>query len=473
MKNLVTFLILLTAAVSPSLAYDVPALVIDSGTDFSHSLLSPVAFPNASEQAGQAGVDDDKNGYIDDIFGWNFIHSHPMLVDLGDTPLRYDDILTFMEVLGIYQVKGKEGLTPGQFQFLVKNYNDKQFMGWVGFTGGWAHGTHCGGIMATDNPSIKLKGVTHIQTGKAPEREAAEMLMYFNHEVLAALDGGRSLDSNPIMPQLIDYFKNMGTEAAAAIEKEARYIGSLNPRVINCSFGTDNKSLLAIFKKNMVESWGFKNPTEEEVQDLVNLYITHVQVVKDGVFFKYVPDALVVIAAGNSTEDNDNLMISPNDAPIANKLVIAATNNDQNLANFSCYGAEKVDVAVPGVNILSSYPNGKMGYMSGTSMAAPLAARYASMVIAKNPKLSPVEVREILMRTVDKKSWLAGKIKSGGVINVERAVAAAEAVKKGASIDEAIEAAVRDIPSTTLDAPARKVTFDTELEKALYNCAVF
>lgn len=473
MKKFATLLVLLAAAFSPSMAYEVPALVIDSGTDFAHSLISPVAFPNEKELSGQAGVDDDKNGYVDDVQGWNFVHDHAMLVDLGDTPPRYDDILTFMEVLGIYQVKGKEGLTPEQFQFLVKNYNDKEFMAWVGFTGGWAHGTHCGGIMSTDNPSIRLKGVTHIQTGKAPEREAAEMLMYFNHEVLAALDGGRGLDSNPIMPQLVEYFKNMGKEAAAGIEREAKYIGSLKPRVINCSFGTDNKSLLAIFKKNMVESWGFKNPTDEEVQELVNLYITHVQVVKDAVFFKYVPEALVVIAAGNSTEDNDKLMISPNDAPIANKLVIAATNNDRSLADFSCFGAEKVDVAVPGVNILSSYPNGKMGYMSGTSMAAPLAARYASMVIAKNPKLTPVEVREILMRTVDKKSWLAGKVKSGGVINVERAVAAAEAIKKGSSLEEAVSGAIEAIPSTELDAPVRKVTFDTDLEKDLYNCAIF
>ena len=93
-----------------------------------------------------------------------------------------------------------------------------------------------------------------------------------------------------------------------------------------------------------------------------------------------------------------------------NKLVVAATDNNEKLADFSSYGKNSVDIACPGVNIKSAYPDNKVGKMSGTSMAAPVALRYASQVLATNPNLSAIQLKKILMGTVDKKPWLKGKM---------------------------------------------------------------
>jgi subtilisin family serine protease len=483
MKKVLFFAMAMLIALPLMAAPQIPVMVIDSGTDFSHPIIAPVADADKAELNGKPGVDDSGSGFADDIYGWNFVKNTGELVELADTPDVYDDLLEFMRCMGIYQEKGKEGMTAEDFNFLVKKYKDQKFMGWVNFIGGWSHGTHVGGIMSENNDKIKMKAITHIPSGQAPEREVQAILNNFNaylmldapssDEDVSLYTDNKNLQDNPIMPQLIEYFKNMGREQAAQIAEKAKYIGKLKPRVINCSFGTSNGALLKMFEQNMAQ-WGFENPSAQDIQDMVNIFVSLVQLEKDKVFFKYVPQALIVIAAGNSTEDNDKLVISPNDAPFDNKLVVAATNHDLALAGFSCYGKTKVDIATPGVNIYSSYPNGQMGYMSGTSMAAPLASRYASLVLAANPGLTALELKEILMKTVDKKDFLKGKVVSEGVINVDRAVAAAKNMKKGMSLKEAVETAAEKVPALMLDGPVfRAPQFESDFEKALYNSAVF
>ena len=107
----------------PSFAADqVKVLVIDSGSDFTHEALKPLALPRDQEFNGKTGVDDDKNGYVDDIFGWNFVDNSATLVNLSDTPPDYDTVLRCMELLGKLQAYGKEGLTPEEYKYLVDHY---------------------------------------------------------------------------------------------------------------------------------------------------------------------------------------------------------------------------------------------------------------------------------------------------------------------------------------------------------------
>jgi subtilisin family serine protease len=200
-----------------------------------------------------------------------------------------------------------------------------------------------------------------------------------------------------------------------------------------------------MMKANM-RKWGFGKVSDEEAQKVVNLFVTKAFLPRDKAFFSGCKNALVFIAAGNSSENLDGMVTSPNNVPIPNKIVVAATNENQKLADFSCYGVNTVDVAVPGVNIYATYPNNKMGYMSGTSMACPNALGMASLVLKANPNLTPVELKKILMETVDVKDWLKDKVRTSGVINVDRAVYAAEQVKKGKSISAAIEEAKQNVP---------------------------
>jgi cell wall-associated protease len=117
---------------------------------------------------------------------------------------------------------------------------------------------------------------------------------------------------------------------------------------------------------------------------------------------------------------------SPTNVQAENKISVAATLGDQALANFSCYGAKNVEVAAPGVGILSTIPMNNYLAVSGTSQAAPYVANIAGRIKDVNPKLGFREIKKIIMETVDVKSWLVGKVKTSGLVNRDRAIRAAE-----------------------------------------------
>lgn len=436
--------VFLLSSFSPAFATDrVRVLVIDSGSDFTHDDLKDHAFPNLAELNGKPGVDDDGNGLIDDIYGWNFVDNDNVLVNLDDTPPEYDRVLRSMELLGKLQAYGKEGMAKEEFNWLVKQNQDKKFWAWVGFVGGWAHGTHCAGTVILDNNDVALNAIKHLPTGNGPKATIVAAFKQINHMMShgrvtrSAAPASNSKRQVPIT-ELEKYFAQLGQQYAQQVKPKADYIASLKPNLINCSFGTENSGLLQMMRQNMVQHWGFVNPSEAEVQKIVNLFVTRAFLPRDKALFAGVPKALIFIAAGNSSTDLDPFVTSPNCVPISNKIVIAATDEDQKIAPFSDYGVETVDVAVPGVNIYATYPNQAMGYMSGTSMACPMAVQFASRVLQVRPNLEPKQLKKILMETVDKKSWLKDKVRSGGVINVHRAMYAAKLINEGKSIFDAI-----------------------------------
>ena len=133
---------------------------------------------------------------------------------------------------------------------------------------------------------------------------------------------------------------------------------------------------------------------------------------------------LMVFAAGNShnDDDNDDTAEYPAGYHIDNILAVAATDADDRLASFSNYGKTTVMLGAPGVNIYSTMPGGKFGWESGTSMACPLVAGAAALVWGQNPALNYLEVKKILMDSVDPLPDLAGKVLTGGRLNVEKAL---------------------------------------------------
>ncbi len=447
----------------------VKALIIDSGSDFTHEALAPLACPNPDEINGEAGKDDDNNGYVDDVYGWNFVDNSSTLVDLQNTPPKYDEVLRCMQLIGILQAYGKDGMKPEEFQYLVTHYQDQKFWPWVEFTGGWAHGTHCAGIVSTKNNNVSLNAIKHIPTGNGPAEEAAQAFAMLKHR-FAHRRTRRDGEAKPVpISELEKAFADLGEKYIAGVQAKADYIGSLQPRLINCSFGSENSMLLKMMKGNMVQHWGYANPSDAEVQEMVNLFVKKAFLPRDKAMFAKAPNALVFIAAGNSSENLDPFETSPNNVPIDNKIVIAATDADQKIAPFSCYGKNTVDVAVPGVNIYATYPNQKMGYMSGTSMACPLALNYGAQVLHVNPQLKAVELKKILMETVDKKDWLADKVRSGGVINVTRAMFAAEQVKEGKSLEDAIKIACEKVGDKVVRTPKRtRPNLQDPMVKELY-----
>ena len=420
-------------------AKPINVLVIDSGSDFTHKVLHPMANPNNAELNGKAGVDDDKNGYTDDVYGWNFVDNNSTLVNLEDTPPEYDKVLKVMRDINKMQQFGKEAFTDEEWNWFDKNYNDPKLSPWIEFCGGWAHGTHCAGIIANNNKDVSLNAVRHIPTGSAPKSWIKDAFIKLRFK-LAEHSIGKKLTYE----DLDAYFTQLGKDYAKEIEPQAKYIAQFKPRLINCSFGSENTMLLLTMHYNL-SKWGFKKLKNEEVQKIANLFVTKAFLPRDKALFAHCKDALIFIAAGNSSENLDGLVTSPNNVPIENKIVVAATNDNHSLADFSCYGEKIVDVAVPGVNIYATYPNQKMGHMSGTSMACPNAVGMASLVLKANPDLTPLELKKILLDTVDVKEWLKGKVRSSGVINVDRAVYAAKKMKEGKNITTAISEARKNV----------------------------
>src|SRR3954453_8192700 len=141
-------------------------------------------------------------------------------------------------------------------------------------------------------------------------------------------------------------------------------------------------------------------------------------------------NTLFVVAAGNDAANVDTTDSYPCAYDLPNVLCVAATDADDNLAYFSDYGAQSVDLAAPGVDILSTYPTALSAdprfpykWLSGTSMATPEVTGAAALVLSQTPALTPWQLREKLMDSVHKVSALEGKVASGGRLDIAAALA--------------------------------------------------
>ena len=135
---------------------------------------------------------------------------------------------------------------------------------------------------------------------------------------------------------------------------------------------------------------------------------------------------LLVCAAGNNGANSETAPQYPASYAQDNVLAVAATDNNDALATFSNYGATRVDLAAPGVTILSTYiknnSNGTYAYLSGTSMATPHVTGAAALVWGRNPSWTYLDVRAKLLSSVRAIPALSGKCVSGGVLNLNNAV---------------------------------------------------
>jgi subtilisin family serine protease len=161
--------------------------------------------------------------------------------------------------------------------------------------------------------------------------------------------------------------------------------------------------------------------------------------VDDAVKYAMKKDVLLIHAAGNAGQDLDKQEHYPN--PIyADKsgkanawLEVGASGpkDDQSLAApFSNYGQKDVDVFAPGEAIYSTLPYGQYQSWDGTSMAAPVVTGIATLIREYYPKLTAIQVKEIIMKTVVKREVLKDKCVSGGVVNAYNALKLAATYKQ-------------------------------------------
>jgi cell wall-associated protease len=220
--------------------------------------------------------------------------------------------------------------------------------------------------------------------------------------------------------------------------------------VANGSFGTGFKQGKMI-SDNAFRLIFFKKPTEEESNRAAGLFIG--ALVSEGQkFVAAAPDILFVFAAGNDGMSNDDFGTSPANIKADNVITVGATYKNEFFAPFSNYGTKMVEVAAPGMLIESSIPGNDYLQVSGTSQASPYVANVAAKIKGANQKLKPSEIKKILMGTVDLKGFLTEKVSAGGIVNLERAVVAAE-MSNSMTVSEAIsraKAQVKDAPTSSL-----------------------
>jgi subtilisin family serine protease len=133
---------------------------------------------------------------------------------------------------------------------------------------------------------------------------------------------------------------------------------------------------------------------------------------------------LNVFAAGNDATNIDTTPSYPASYTSPSVLSVAASTSSDAKASFSNWGITSVDLAAPGSGILSTYNSSDSGYatLSGTSMATPHATGAAALLSAYNPSLSVASLKATLINTVDPIAAWASLVRSGGRLNVARAI---------------------------------------------------
>ncbi|MEY4066619.1 MAG: hypothetical protein RIR26_2827 [Pseudomonadota bacterium] len=395
--------------------------IVDSGVDFNHPQLKPQAWVNPGELPSN-GLDDEQDGYVDDIHGWNFVDNNGLLLDPKYLNTFPPETPRFFEI----QKRLLEGTaTDEERAWLKENLNKPEFRKKLSVFGNFVHGTHVAGIAAHKNLATDLIAIKMIPTENPLAPESTQGL---SDNARAA---GRFLAKvwQTVWPVVRDAGLKAGLSKLAEIQsaqftKVALYLDDKKTDVANYSLGISTDAAKNIVKPLLKAVLG-REPTDEETLSYASFFVARVT---DNAqkWIALAPNTLFVIAAGNDGADNDLRPTAPANAKAANSITVAATLGRSKLAPFSNYGRQMVDVAAPGVGITSKMPGGGELILSGTSQAAPYVAQVAAAIKDSNPDLSVYDLKRIIMGTVDKRDWLAEKVKSSGVVNRDRAIRAAE-----------------------------------------------
>ncbi|OGR03746.1 MAG: hypothetical protein A2284_05170 [Deltaproteobacteria bacterium RIFOXYA12_FULL_61_11] len=411
---------------------------VDGGVDLTHPSLEQFKWVNEAEEAGEAGVDDDGNGYKDDVNGYNLVGGNAELFPYASLPPEETFVLAIEGFDLLMRLNAGQELSVPEKTLLEERLPlVKRHL--VPILGGM-HGTHVSGIMAAENEDLEIVGVKILAESASEEITYPGMFKgaeVFN-KLLGLLIAIFTVTPDKLVAELRNHYE---TQQRPFLEQIGSYLAKQQVRVANCSWGEGEKDFLNMLKQQFPHI--YINASARET--VIRGYRTILAEVYP-VMTKAAPATLFVMAAGNSAIDNDQMMTMPANIAADNKITVACLNAAlDGVASFSNTGAEMVEIAAPGELIRSATPYGKSVLMSGTSMAAPFVSKVASMVLQANPALTPAKVKRILMDTADQKKFLRGKVKSGAV-NLERAV---EAATKSAEmeLEEAIAAAREEIPA--------------------------
>ncbi len=425
-----SYFLLLTFIFASFTAHSGVLAIIDSGVDTKHEAFTNQVWNNPVEIPGN-NRDEDRNGYQDDVLGWNFAEGNNEVIDYSYLGTFSDLPYKFFEI----QLKMMLGqATSSEVKWMNDIRSDEKAIAELQKFGNFVHGTHVANIASRVNPQSEILSVKLIPT---------EVKLPFSTGLRTAKDGFR-------IKMIKGLLSTLATEQMGLLKEISYYLNGHKTKVANGSFGTGTAQAMMIVGV-LYKLAFFKDGTKEQLLPLAKHFIN--ALLKEGsTMVNLAPDTFFVFAAGNDGTNNDELPISPANVSGDNVITVAATYERSALAPFSNYGINKVDIAAPGMGINSAIPGGEYLRVSGTSQAAPYVAGIVDLVRSINPALKPVEVKKILLETVDTKEFLKGMVKSEGIVNGTRASQAAFLAMQ-MDLNEAIEFSkemVADIPSENL-----------------------
>lgn len=425
--------------------------VIDSGVDIAHEDLKNVIWTNADEIPGN-GKDDDNNGYIDDVHGWNF------LGDAVEENMEYTRI--YKRLKPKYEGKPESSISTADREeynlYLAakaeyeKEYNeaiqtrDQYLQIKEQLTA--AHNAVSAELGTEDYTKEQLSDFKPESQQLQQYKSMLTQIQYnVNENIPKALE---ELD------EAIDYYAgridthfNMDLDGRVKTGDDPyditdrdygnNQVQGPEPDKENIKHGTHVAGIIAADRSNNIGIKGVANnakimavravPDGDEYDKDIALAIryavdngakvintsfgkyfsTNPQWVMDAIEYAAEKDVLIVNAAGNEGIDLDTKMVYPNDqspenaSEIAdNFLTVGALNYEYGsglVADFSNYGKTNVDVFAPGTKIWSTTPNNEYDYLQGTSMAAPAVSGIAAIIRGYYPQLTAAQVKQVIM----------------------------------------------------------------------------
>ena len=407
--------------------------VVDSGSDLAHEDLKDVAWVNPGEIPNN-GKDDDKNGFVDDINGWNF---------LGDIYKENAELYRIIKDSTLVDAETYKRAKKDYDKKVVEATTNKQRYGQILQAVTYANTNIIKKLNKKEYKKEDLKSIDasdpEMQRSVAIASQMFELglssLQEAIDELTSLVSGADDLLSGEALKKdyrsiLNDDENSMATKvygdnkSGHQEKKEAHgtHVSGIVAATRGNGKGMDgiamNTKLMAVrtvpdgdeYDKDVALAirYAVDNGAKVINTSFGKGYSPKVQWVYDAIKYAAEKDVLIVNAAGNDSKDIDTNVTYPNDTPDMvneisdNFITIGAISSsyDENLpAGFTNYGKINVDIFAPGVAIYSTTPENEYAFKQGTSMAAPAVAGVAALIRSYYPELSASQVKRIIMNS--------------------------------------------------------------------------
>ena len=406
--------------------------VVDSGVDINHEDLKSIIWTNPKEIPNN-GIDDDKNGYVDDVHGWNFLGEinqdnleYVRILKKGDTSdpdykraeEKYDkEFKDANEKIELYsQIKERIAQSDALIQKHLgkKEYTEED-------------------LDKIDASSLQLLGAVRgmkylLSNGvsvKETLEELSEGIKHYEDRLKYGLNKEfnprKVLNDNPddINDKIYGNNNVIGPTAEGALHGThvAGIIAAVRHNNIGIDGVADHVRIMPVrtvpdgdeYDKDVALAlrYAIDNGAKVINTSFGKEFSPHKEWVYDALKYAAEKDVLIVNAAGNDTKNVDVQLTFPDDNINGKEftdtmITIGALNYEYNenlVASFSNYGKNHVDLFSPGVQIYATVHENKYKFLDGTSMAAPEVAGVAALIRAYFPKLKAREVKQILMES--------------------------------------------------------------------------